>query len=149
MAEARSSGADPAEAGERRWYTIPEAAEYLEVSVPTIFRWMREGLLSFYKIGGATRFTKEGLDAVFEKTTGRKEAEQAAGRCTACGHTVLIEGRVQGTGRLYFRPLKTRFWVLREGLVPTLARVCPACGHLQMRADAEALKKLLPKEKGK
>ncbi|HPD16543.1 MAG TPA: helix-turn-helix domain-containing protein [Planctomycetota bacterium] len=129
----------------KRWYTVPEAAEYLGISVPTIFRWMREGRLSFVKIGGATRFTREGLEALIEKTTGSAEAEAAAGRCAACGHSVLVEGNVQGTGRLYFHPEKTRFWVFAESLVPIRARVCTACGHIQLQADTAKLNRLVPK----
>ena len=124
------------------WFTIPEAAEYLGVSEPTIYRWMKQGMLSFYKIGGSTRFSKEGLDAVIEKTTGRKEAEAAAGRCAACGHKTLVEGRLQGTGRLYFKPERTRFWVFAESLVATRAKVCPACGYVQLHADTGKLNRL-------
>jgi ribosomal protein S27AE len=105
---------------------------------------MKDGILSFYKVGGSTRFTKEGLDAVIEKTTGQKEAEAVAGRCAACGHGTLLEGRLQGTGLLYFRPRKTRFWVFRESMVPTKAKVCPACGYIQLHADTEKLSRLLP-----
>jgi excisionase family DNA binding protein len=130
--------------GETQWYSIPEAADYLGVSEPTIYRWMKKGLLSFYKVGGSTRFTKEGLDAVVEKTTGRKEAEAAQGRCTACGHNVLVEGRLQTTGRVYFKPAHTRFWTFQESIVPTLARVCTACGYVQMHADVDKLNRLLP-----
>jgi len=133
-----------ADASTRR-YTVSEAAEYLGVSEPTIFRWMREGRLSFLKIGGSTRFTQEGLDALIEKTTGSAEAAAAAGRCAACGHSTLVEGNVQGTGRLYFRPGKTRFWVFAEGLVPVRARVCTACGHIQLHADTSKLERLLPR----
>lgn len=125
-------------------FTISEAADYLGVSEPTIYRWMKDGLLSFYKIGNATRFTREGLGAVIEKTTGRKEAEAVRGRCAACGHSVLVSGRIQGAGRLYFRPEKTRFWVFAESLVPTTARVCTACGYVQMHADTEKLNRLRP-----
>jgi excisionase family DNA binding protein len=128
----------------RRWYTIPDAAAYLGVSEPTIFRWMKSGLLSFYKIGGATRFAQEGLDAVIEKTTGAKEAEAAAGRCAACGHSVLVFGRLRGTGRLYFQPEKTKFWTFQESMVPTRARVCAACGYIQVHAETEKLSRLLP-----
>lgn len=149
--EARTPGAPPSErTGQTdapdpttpRWYTVAEAAAYLGVSQPTIFRWMKQGLLSFYKIGGATRFSQEGLDAVIEKTTGLKEAEAAAGRCARCGHTVLIEGRLQGTGLLYFRPTRTRFWTLKEAMVPTKAMVCPACGYLQIIVDTAKLTQL-------
>ena len=127
---------------DKQWYTIPDAASYLGVSEPTIFRWMKEGTLSFYKVGGSTRFAREGLDAVIEKTTGRKEAEAAAGKCVACGHGVLIEGRLQGTGRLYFRPLKTKFWTFTEPMVDTIARTCAACGNIQLHADTAKLGKL-------
>ena len=130
----------------REWLSVRQAAEYLSVSQQTIFRWMKDGLLSFYKVGGATRFTREGLDAVVEKTTGLKEAEAAAGRCAACGHGMLVAGRIQGTGRLYFRPEKTRFRVLSEGLVGLRARVCAACGYVQMHADTGKLGKLMPRE---
>ena len=144
MADATSVRGVGEREGGKRWYTVRDAAGYLGVSEPTIFRWMKESLLSFYKIGGSTRFTREGLDAVVEKTTGRKEAEASAGRCAACGHNVLLEGRLQGAGKLYFKPQKTRFWVFEESLVPTRARVCAACGYIQLHADAEKLGRLQP-----
>ena len=131
-------------ADEGRWYSISGAAGYLGVSEPTIYRWMKDGLLSFYKVGGSTRFEREGLDAVIEKTTGLKEAEAAAGRCASCGHGILVDGRLQGTGRLYFKPDKTRFWVFAESTVKVRARVCAACGFIQMHADTEKLRRLRP-----
>lgn len=129
--------------GAPQWFSVDEAAQYLEVSRPTIFRWMKEGLLSFYKVGGATRFSRDGLDAVIEKTTGLKEAEAARGRCVSCGHATLIEGRLQGASRLYFKPDKTKFWTFAESLTPVAARTCPACGYIQMFAETEHLKKLI------
>lgn len=128
------------------WYSVRDAAAYLGVSEPTIFRWMKEGLLSFYKVGGSTRFSREGLDALVEKRTGRKEAEAAAGRCASCGHGELIDGQMQGTGRLYFKPARTRFWVFEESLVATRARVCAACGYIQIHADTAKLTRLSPDE---
>jgi len=124
------------------WYSVKEAAEYLGVSEPTIFRWMKENLLSFYKVGGATRFTSEGLNAVIEKTTGAAEAEAAQGKCASCGHSVLIEGQVQGSGRLYFHPNKAKFWVLTDSMVPTKTFACAACGHIQWHTDTDKLKRL-------
>lgn len=137
-----AGSANESSSAEPRWYTTSEAAVYLGVSQPTIFRWMKEGTLSFYRIGGSTRFSREGLDAVIEKTTGLKEAEAAAGRCAACGHNVLIHGALQGTGKLYFKPDKTKFWVLADSLVGLDARVCAACGYVQLHADVAKLKKL-------
>jgi len=130
----------------KRWFTVREAAEYLGVSQPTIFRWMKDGILSFYKVGGSTRFSQEVLDAVVEKTTGRKEAEAAQGKCASCGHSILVGGTIQGTGRLYFRPDRTKFWTLKEALVPIQARVCSACGYIQMHAQTEKLDSLRPEE---
>ncbi len=144
MSEQTTSLKDRAASQPKRWYTIPEAADYLGVSEPTIFRWMKGGQLSFYKIGGSTRFTQEGLEAVIEKTTGAKEAEAAAGRCAACGHSILVEGRLRGAGRLYFQPQETKFWTFQESMVPTLARVCTACGYIQLHADTSKLTRLLP-----
>ena len=60
------------------WFTIPEAAEYLGVSEPTIFRWMKGGLLSFHKVGGGTRFAREGLDAMVENGSASSEALTAS-----------------------------------------------------------------------
>jgi excisionase family DNA binding protein len=132
-------------ADNKDWYSIPEAAEYLGISKPTIFRWMKSGLLSYYKVGGSTRFSREGLDAVIEKNTGQREAEKAAGACACCGNDFLAPGTLQGTGRLYFRPEHSKFWSLEEALVPIVARVCTACGYVQMHADTEKLVRLLPK----
>jgi len=136
----------PVETGfaRKQWYNVREAAQYLGISQPTIFRWMKEGLLSFYKVGASTRFSQEGLDAVIEKTTGLKEAEIVAGRCAACGHSILVAGRLRGAGRLYFRPDRPSFWTLSEAMVPTKARVCAACGYVQLHADTEKLRKLKP-----
>lgn len=130
---------------QNQWFSVRDAADYLSVSQPTIFRWMKEGTLSFYKVGGSTRFSQEGLDAVVEKTTGLKEAELIASRCAACGHSVLVEGRIRGAGRLYFRPDRPTFWTLSEAMVPTKTRVCMACGYIQWHADTEKLRKLKPK----
>ena len=131
----------------KRWFTIQEAARYLEVSEPTLFRWMRDGSLTFYKVGGSTRFSQEGLDAVVRKSTGRTEAEANADRCVACGHDGLIAGRIRSSGRIYFHMTRTRFWSLRESLVGTNAKACPACGYIQLRADPEKLRDLMPRSK--
>ena len=130
----------------KNWYSVPEAAEYLAVSEPTIFRWMKQNTLSFYKVGGSTRFSREGLEAVIQKTTGQREAEAVSSKCAACGHAVLLDGQLQGTGRLFFRPAKTKFWVFAEALVPTKARVCAACGYIQVHADTTKLQRLSPEQ---
>ena len=132
--------------GPNQLFSVDEAAEYLGVSRPTIFRWMKQGKLSFNKIGGATRFSRSALDVCVEKVTGSAEAEAAAGRCTCCGHSLLIDGRLQGAGRLYFKPKKTRFWVFEEAMVALQARACPACGCVQIYADTEKLNRVRPNQ---
>lgn len=134
----------PGESGERQWYSVAEAAAYLGVSQPTIFRWMKENLISFYKVGGATRFSRAGLDAMIEKQTGRKEAEAAHGQCAACGNNTLVEGTVQAFGQTYFVPDKVKFGTLREGGVPIRVKVCAGCGFLNMYGDIDKLRDLLP-----
>ena len=124
------------------WFSIQEAADYLGISQPTLFRWMKRGTLSFYKVGASTRFSKNGLDAVIKKTTGENEADIAATQCAACGHSVMIDGKLQGTGNLYFRPKKSKFWVFAEQLVRTRSRVCAACGYVQLNADVSKLRRL-------
>ncbi len=128
------------------WLTIKEASRYLGVSEPTIFRWMREGTLSFFKIGGATRFRRENLDMVARKVTAKDEAEHHAARCSVCGHGFLLPGSVRSTGKLYFMPKKTKFFVFSESVVDVAARACPACGHVEMFADTAKLAKLMRAE---
>jgi len=124
------------------WFTIQDAAAYLGKSEPTIFRWMKEGALSFYKVGRATRFTRESLEAMVRKQTGQTEAAAVAARCAACGHSELVEGQVQSTGLVYFKPARTRFWTLKDSLVRLQAKACPACGFIQLHADTKKLAQL-------
>jgi excisionase family DNA binding protein len=126
------------------WYSVKDAAKYLGVSQPTIFRWMKDGMLSYYKVGGSTRFSQADLDAVVEKNTSRREAQEVRRHCAACGHHELADGRLQSTGVLYFKPAKTRFWVFSDSLVNLQATVCTACGFVQLHADTSKLRRLKP-----
>ena len=128
------------------WLTIREAGEYLKVSEQTIFRWMRSGKLSFFKLGASTRFRRSHLDMVAEKVTGRTEGRQAAERCVVCGNSSLVEGRIRSTGRVYFQLARSRFFVLAENATPVNARTCPVCGHIQLFADTARLTRLMRAE---
>jgi len=44
------------------WLTIKEAANYLKVSVPTIWRYIRLGQLTAYRRGRIVRLKKSDLD---------------------------------------------------------------------------------------
>ena len=49
-----------------QWLTLEEAAAYLKVSKPTIYRFCAEGCLPFYKLAGTgqRRFKGTDLDAL-------------------------------------------------------------------------------------
>jgi len=130
----------------KRWYTIKDAATYLAVSEQTIYRWMREGSISYHKIGDSTRFLKEDLDGVVDKHVSYKEASAVEERCERCGHADLVDGRILSTGHIYFAPKKTKFLTFRTGSVATTAKVCPRCGYINLYADVEKLKKITVKK---
>lgn len=130
-------------ASSESWMNVKQAADYLGVSEPTIFRWMREGAISFFKLGGSTRFKRENLDMVARKVTGKDEGEARAARCSVCGHSFRLGGEVRSTGKIYFMPEKTRFFVFSDSMVEVAARACPACGHIDMFADTDKLAKLM------
>jgi excisionase family DNA binding protein len=51
---------------EQQWFTVGEAAEYLRLSKPSIYRLVSQGTLRAYTIGetGVRRFRREDLEAV-------------------------------------------------------------------------------------
>ena len=85
------------------WYSIKEAAEYLEIGEPTLYRWMRDRKITFRKVGDSTRFLQEDLDAVVEVFHSERDAEQVKQVCPVCHGTELLPGRLRSTGLLYFQ----------------------------------------------
>ncbi len=126
---------------------ISEACEYLQISEQTMFRWMREGKISYFKIGKSTRFQVADLDRLVERVVGKPEGEALAQRCAVCGNTRLVTGTLSALGEVAFKPEKTKFWVWEDSSVPVFARCCPACGHVQLQADIGKLQKLQPPAK--
>jgi excisionase family DNA binding protein len=48
---------------EQAWFSVQDAAKYLGVSRPTIYRWSKEGKLPIYKIAdGVARVKKEDIE---------------------------------------------------------------------------------------
>jgi excisionase family DNA binding protein len=133
-------------AAAKDWLTVKEAAGHLGVSEATIFRMMRSGDLSFFKVGTSTRFRKEILDLAVQKVTSKAEAASSARRCAACGHGFLVPGTVRSTGLIYFQPEKTKFWVFSDSMAEVKAHACPVCGHVQMFTDTAKLQKLMKDE---
>ena len=124
------------------WYTIRQAADYLDVGEPTLYRWMREGKITYRKVGDSTRFWQEDLDSVMEVFHSAKDLDKVREVCPFCRNDQLVEGRVRGTGLVYFVPKKTKFWTLKDSFVETTARMCPRCGGIAWFGDTEKLGKL-------
>jgi excisionase family DNA binding protein len=124
------------------WYSIREAAEYLDVGEPTLYRWMREGKITYRKVGDSTRFWQEDLDAVMHVFHSAKDLDKAREVCPICRHDELVEGKVRGAGLVYFVPKKTKFWTLKDSFVDTTARMCTRCGAISWFGDAQKLEKL-------
>jgi excisionase family DNA binding protein len=144
-----------------KWYSIQEAAEYLDVGEPTLYRWMREGKITYRKVGDSTRFWQEDLDAVMQVYHSARDLEKAREVCPVCRHDELLEGHVRSTGLNYFRPKRTKFWTLKPANIATTAKMCARCGAIiwfgdtvtlaALRADAETkeTKKTTPEKKVK
>jgi excisionase family DNA binding protein len=129
------------------WMTRQDAANYLGVSVQTIQRWVRDGMLTEHEVGGAPRYHQKGLDAVIEKLLGYAEARRMTERCTSCGHCGLVHGRVKSpvpATPSVFQPNHTRFWMLHRSVISMEARACPCCGHVQYYIRPEDLYRRVP-----
>ena len=126
-----------------KWFSIGEAAEYLDVGEPTLYRWMREGKITYRKVGDSTRFWQEDLDAVMQVFRSANDASKAREVCPICRHDQLTQGKVRGAGLVYFVPKKTKFWTLRDSFIETTARMCTRCGAIAWFGDTQKLAKLL------
>jgi len=125
-----------------KWYSIREAAEFLDVGEPTLYRWMRDGKITFRKVGDSTRFWQEDLDSVMQISYSTKDLDKAREVCPVCRHNELVEGKVRGAGLVYFVPKKTKFWTLKDSFVETTGRMCTRCGAIAWFGDTAKLAKL-------
>lgn len=121
------------------WFSIKEASEYLDVGEPTLYRWMRDGKITYRKVGDSTRFWQEDLDAVMEVFHSDKEVENAKKLCSVCHTGELVEGVLRSTGLCYFQPKKTKFWTLKDSNVETEARMCDRCGAIHLFGDLKKM----------
>ena len=125
-----------------QWYTIKEAAAYLNIGEQTLYRWMRDGRITFRKVGDSTRFLQQDLDAMIDVHLSDKDLKQTQQACPVCQHTELIEGSLQSTGMIHFHPKKTKFWVWRDGNIPISSRMCSHCGAVIPFGDLKKLEAL-------
>lgn len=66
--------------GDEEWMTLEEAAAYLKVSKPTIYRYCDQGALPFYKLAGTgqRRFKRGDLDALLQPGRPGEQGKAAA-----------------------------------------------------------------------
>ena len=74
------------------YYTVREAAEALRVSVPTVWRWVRQGRLNAHRIGSRSiRIRRTDLDKMIQPVTTRatQSASDLIRRLTIHHETIL------------------------------------------------------------
>jgi excisionase family DNA binding protein len=130
-----------------KWFSIPQAAAYLDVGEPTIYRWMREGKITYRKVGDSTRFWQEDLESVMEVFHSDKDVDKARLICTVCHLGELVSGKVRSTGLCFFQPDKTRFWTFRDSTVEIEARMCVRCGAVNLFGNTRKLGAIKPQKK--
>lgn len=59
--------------------------------------------------------------------------------CPRCGETDWVAGALESTGQIRFRPVQTRFFTFRTGDINIRARMCSACGYLDLTGDTGKL----------
>jgi excisionase family DNA binding protein len=130
-----------------RWYSIKEAAEYLDIGEPTLYRWMRENKITFRKVGDSTRFWREDLDAVMQVFHSERDIADVRQVCSNCHLGRMVEGVFRTTGLNYFQPSKTKFWTLKASNIPAKAYICDRCGWISLFGDTAKLAALMEKKK--
>jgi excisionase family DNA binding protein len=59
------------------WLTIREAADYLKVARSTLYRWAREGKVTFYRLGEQTvRVQKDELDTIAQPSSHHRAQQE-------------------------------------------------------------------------
>jgi excisionase family DNA binding protein len=122
-----------------RWFTIKAAAKYLSIGEPTLYRWMRDGKITYRKIGDSTRFLQSDLEEVVKVVRRHSTAVECTGTCPACGSGDLEDGVFRSTGLSYFQPAKTKFFTLRDSSVKAKAMMCGQCGAIFLHGDTAKL----------
>src|ERR1041384_950647 len=130
-------------------YSIREAAEYLDVGEPTLYRWMRDGKITYRKVGDSTRFLQQDLDSVMQVFHSDKDLDNTREVCPVCRNPELVAGKVRGAGLVYFVPKKTKFWTFKDSFVETTTRMCTRCGAVAWFGDTVKLAKLRSKAQQK
>jgi hypothetical protein len=68
--------------------------------------------------------------------------------CLHCGSSSIERGRVQSTGRLYFRPANPRIMTVRTADIPVRASMCLDCGAIDLGGEVNKARKLSKQTSG-
>ncbi len=55
--------------------------------------------------------------------------------CPSCGSWNLEPGKIQSTGRVYFRPKNTKFLSLKTADIEIEGNICTECGYIMLVGD--------------
>ena len=64
-----------------------------------------------------------------------------------CGSTQLAEGKIQSSGRVYFRPDKVNFFALKTADLAVNGLMCLDCGSIELFGDIKKAKSLVQRTK--
>ena len=64
-------------------------------------------------------------------------------KCSSCGGEGLEPGRIQSTGRVYFRPKNARFLSLKNADIEIEGNICIDCGLIMLFGDKGKVKALV------
>lgn len=82
---------------ESEWFTIPEAVGYLKIARSTLYRWMQEGRLTFYRLGGQTvRVRKNELDALAQPAPSQQSSQELGTFVTSRSAIWKLVGTAEG-----------------------------------------------------
>jgi excisionase family DNA binding protein len=125
-----------------KWFSIKEAAKYLNIGEPTLYRWMRDRKITYRKVGDSTRFLQADLDSVVQVFHSDNASEAVKKICPVCHGDELYEGRIRSTGLIHFQLRSPKFWTLKDSNLKMSAVACARCGAVTLLGDVEKLNKI-------
>ena len=70
-------------------------------------------------------------------------------RCPSCEQNKLVQGTIESSGKVHFRPVTAKFLSLRTAYVKVRAHMCASCGFIAMVGDTEKLQHISEPEPAK
>ena len=70
-------------------------------------------------------------------------------KCLSCGCEKLEVGKVQSTGKMYFRPKKAKFLSFKSSNIIVKGQICTKCGHVMLFANEKKVAEMILNKKNK